>query len=252
LERRANPMSNAILSYPAEFRATEDGDVRKITGRAAVFGELSLDLGGFRERILPGAFAKTLADGGTKKAYWNHNSDRVLGSTKAGTLTLEERADGLHFEIEPPTWAKDHVESIKRGDVDQMSFGFRTIKDRWAKGEDGKVTRDLVEVQLFEVSPVANPAYPQTDAHVRSLDTTRLQELIVQADHDLLDEDGREELRRAIDDLRARTESHHSTEPDLEHHSDEPDGQDEEPEADYSLVDERISDLARLIPGGKR
>lgn len=241
-------MNKAIMTCPAEIRAVSDGDeARKIAGTAAVFNELSLDLGGFRERILPGAFAKTLEEGSTKKAYWNHNSDRVLGSTKSGTLMLEERDNGLYFEITPPEWASEHMESIERGDVDQMSFGFRTVKDRWFKDEDGRVIRDLVEVQLFEVSPVAMPAYPQTDAQVRSVDGHRLQELIVQSEHGLLDEAGRAELRSTIDEIHQRTEAHHSDEPDhaeAEETTPEPDDRDEEL---CARQDERISDMARLI-----
>ncbi len=234
-------MHNALLTYAAEIRAAEEGGKPKITGKAAVFGALSLDLGGFRERILPGAFTKTLKDGSTKKAYWNHNSDKVLGSTKAGTLRLLEEADGLHFEIDAPEWAGEHVETIKRGDVDQMSFGFRTMKDRWHKDEDNKVIRELVEVQLFEVSPVAMPAYPQTDAAVRSLQPQRLQELIVQADHGLIDESGRAELRTIITGLEILAAPHHSSEPDSsesqEHHSSEPDGQQKEgPDPDERFV----------------
>lgn len=244
-------MSNALLTYPAEIRAIKDGEGRKITGRAAVFDELSYDLGGFRERIVPGAFAKTIRDGGTKKAYWNHNSDRVLGSTKAGTLTIEERDDGLHFEITPPSWAGEHVESIERGDVDQMSFGFRTVKDRWHKDEEGKVIRELVEVQLFEVSPVASPAYPQTDAQVRSIEVDRLREMIVKAEHGLLDDTERDELRAALADLQQRAEPHHSDEPDSsessEHHSTEPDGEKASNAEADSKLDERISDVARFI-----
>lgn len=242
-------MKKAVLTCPAEIRADSENDKPKIRGTAAVFNELSLDLGGFRERIMPGAFAKTLEEGSTKKAYWNHNSDRVLGSTKSGTLVLEERDGGLYFEIDPPEWAAEHVESIERGDVDQMSFGFRTVKDRWAKDEDGRVIRDLVEVQLFEVSPVATPAYPQTDAQVRSVDGHRLQELIVQADHDLIDESGREELRSAIVELNERTEAHHSDEPDhakAEETTPEPDERNDE-EDHGAKLDERISDLALFI-----
>lgn len=246
-------MSKAILGFPAEFRAVTEGDKKKIRGKAAVFEELSLDLGGFRERILPGAFGKTLKDTSTKKAYWNHNSDRVLGSTKSGTLILDERDDGLHFEIDPPEWANEHVESIERGDVDQMSFGFRTIKDRWHKDENDQVIRELVEVQLFEVSPVAMPAYPQTDAAVRSIQPQRLQQLIVQAEHDLLDEEGRTELRTMLDELRTRADPpHHSDEPDPAdnaegNHSDEPDEEKTEDVTRTNPIDERINDTARTF-----
>jgi hypothetical protein len=216
-------MKHAVLGFPVEIRAEKNGDTRKIIGTAAVFDKMSEDLGGFREKIAPGAFSKTLSEGGTKKAYWNHNSDRVLGSTKAGTLKLEERKDGLYFEIDPPSWADEHLESIERGDVDQMSFGFRTIKDNWMKDHDtGKVIRELLEVQLFEVSPVAMPAYPQTDAQVRSLETDKLKELLIQLDHNLLDDGGLAELRALFVDVQKRIDANHSAEPDHANHSEEP------------------------------
>jgi hypothetical protein len=240
-------MKNAILGFPVEIRAQKDGEKRKITGTAAVFETLSEDLGGFREKILPGAFTKTLSEASPKKAYWNHNSDRVLGSTKAGTLKLEEREQGLWFEIDPPSWADDHLESIERGDVDQMSFGFRTIKDRWHKDEHGKVVRDLVEVRLFEVSPVAMPAYPQTDAQVRSIETNRINELIVQADHDLLDEESRTELRNILSELQKRVDANHSEEPDPENHSAEPDDQDQNQGDSESKLKERMRLQAAMI-----
>jgi HK97 family phage prohead protease len=249
------------LTFHADIRAAggDGGEEQpKIVGRAAVFNEFSEDLGGFRERIVPGAFTKTLKDGSVKKSYWNHNYDEVLGSTKAGTLTLEEKDDGLYFEITPPSWADRHLETIKRGDVDQMSFGFYTVKDRWAKDEGGKITRDLLEVRLIEVSPVSMPAYPQTDAKVRSIEPRRLQELIAQAENDLIDDKGREELRAALADLRGLVETHHS-EPDQGHHSnDEPDPgttrETDDPPKEHeeagTTIDERIGDLARIIPGG--
>jgi len=212
-------MKRARASYPAEIRAASDG--RTIVGTAAVYGMLSEDLGGFRELIAPGAFSKTLAEGGTKKAYWNHNSDLVLGSTKAGTLSLEEREDGLHFMIDPPVWANPHVESIKRGDVDQMSFGFRTIKDRWSQA-NGEVLRELLEVQLFEVSPVAMPAYPQTDAQARSIPDELLPAVAEAAAPTMTV--WRDEIRALIDER----DAHHS----------QPDQAPLDPEPDHGTTDE--------------
>lgn len=155
-----------------ELRAEvgEDGRQR-IQGYAAVFNAPSEDLGGFREFIMPGAFRRSLAIG-DQRALWNHNSDYVLGRRKSGTLELAEDEVGLRFVIYPPDaqWAKDALETMKRGDVDQMSFGFWVQVDgeEWQKDEAGKIRRTLKEVNLIEVSPVAFPAYPQTSAFVRS------------------------------------------------------------------------------------
>lgn len=151
-----------------EVRNDEDQPPRLI-GYAAMFGEMSEDLGGFRERIAPGAFSKAL--GGDVRALFNHDSNLILGRTKAKTLTIAEDQRGLRIEITPPDTqvARDLMESVSRGDVDQMSFGFRTIKDDWEE-VDGELVRTLVEVRLLDVSPVVFPAYPQTEIALRSMD----------------------------------------------------------------------------------
>lgn len=153
----------------SEIRAitAEDGQ-KKIEGYAAVFNQLSEDLGGFREMIKPGAFTKTLKTADVR-ALWDHNADFPLGRLKAGTLDLSEDSKGLKFTIVPPDtqYARDLLVSIERGDVDQMSFGFFTVTDEWNQ-QDKEYIRTLIEVELFDVSPVTFPAYPQTSAAVRS------------------------------------------------------------------------------------
>lgn len=155
----------------SEVRAVggEAGE-RRLQGYAAVFNQLSEAMWGMRERIRPGAFAKTIQEGDIR-AVWNHDPAHVLGRTKNGTLDLREDEHGLWVEIRPPetNWANDALESIRRGDVDQMSFGFETVRDYW-EGEEGQQIRTLVEVRLFEVSPVTFPAYPQTEISLRSLE----------------------------------------------------------------------------------
>ena len=150
-----------------EFRAASDGEP-EISGYAAVFGELSENLGGFYEQIDRGAFATTLQTADVR-ALWNHNADYPLGRLKAGTLSLSEDERGLAFSLRPPDtqYARDLLVSIRRGDVDQMSFGFRAVRDRWEQ-VGGQVIRTLLEVELFDVSPVTYPAYPTTSAAVRS------------------------------------------------------------------------------------
>lgn len=153
----------------SELRAEGEGEERKLTGYAAVFNQLSEPMWGMREKIRPGAFAKTIGEADIR-ACWNHNSDYVLGRTTNGTLSLREDDRGLWVEIRPPaaSWADGFMESVRRKDVDQMSFGFETIRDYW-EGEEGQQIRTLVEVKLYEVSPVTFPAYTQTEVSVRAL-----------------------------------------------------------------------------------
>lgn len=153
-------------TFAFEFRA--DGDAPKLAGHAALFNT-DADIGGYyTERILPGAFAETIGKDDIR-ALFNHNPDYVLGRNKANTLSLSEDERGLAVEISPPDTqtARDLMVSIRRGDVNQMSFGFYTVDAEW-KTENGRDIRVLKTLQLFDVSPVTFPAYTHTDVSVRS------------------------------------------------------------------------------------
>ena len=157
-------------NFDIEIRAEEEEGKTTLRGYAAVFNSSSKSLGGFVEKIEPGAFKKSV-EGGDIRAFWNHNIDKILGRTKSQTLTLEEDDKGLRFEIELPdtTAGKDAKISVDRGDVDGMSFGFIVPLggDRWDK-KSNPPTRTLTEVELIEVSPVIYPAYPSTTVALRS------------------------------------------------------------------------------------
>jgi hypothetical protein len=154
-----------------KIEAREDGK-RLIRGHAAVFNQLSEDLGGFREQIAPGAFAEAIKTDDVR-ALFNHNADLILGRNLAGTLKLAEDARGLAIELDPPDTqaGRDLLVSMERGDVTQMSFGFsvRPNGQNWGKDDTGQVVRTITRVRLFDVSPVVYPAYPQTDVAVREL-----------------------------------------------------------------------------------
>ncbi len=151
-----------------------EGETKTLVGYAAKFGVRSEDLGGFVESIAPGAFDRAISEGHDVRALWNHNADVVLGRTKAGTLRLFVDEVGLKIETDLPDTqaARDLRVSVARGDVSQMSFGFRTKGDEW-RTEDGVPYRTLTDLDLFDVSPVTYPAYPQTEVSVRALDQAR-------------------------------------------------------------------------------
>jgi uncharacterized protein len=148
-----------------------DGGGMTFSGYAAVFNAPSEPLP-FTERIAPGAFKRSLDARNDIKLLWNHESGTVLGSTRAGTLRLEEDTVGLRVSADlPDTQAgRDAAYLIKRGDVDAMSFGFSVPKggDEWVSADE----RVLNSVRLFETSIVAFPAYAQTagSTAVRGLD----------------------------------------------------------------------------------
>ena len=155
-----------------ELRAVEGGDGMTFTGYAAVFNSPSEPLP-FIERIAPGAFKRSLKARNDIKLLWNHDTGSVLGSTRAGTLKLEEDNYGLRVTaILPDTnLGRDVRTLVQRGDVNAMSFGFSVPAggDSWnAEGTE----RTLKSVRIFEVSVVAYPAYSSTagTAAVRSFD----------------------------------------------------------------------------------
>ena len=157
----------------AEVRVIEleGNDQPTIVGYAAVFDAMSNDLGGFREKIRPGAFTETLERQDDVAALFSHDSSSVLGRRSAGTLRLEQDSVGLRVEIDAPntTIGRDVVESIRRGDLDAMSFGFVVEEEEWARDDEGEV-RTLNSVSLFDVSVVTWPAYPDTSVAVRSME----------------------------------------------------------------------------------
>jgi hypothetical protein len=147
-----------------------EGAPRRLVGYAAVFDTLSEDLGGFRETIEPGAFAKSLKRGDDVLAFIEHQGGlSTLGRVGNGTLRLKEDDRGLLMDVDLPdtTAARDIFELVRRADISQTSFGFRTVTDAW-NVEEGEEIRTLKEVDLKDVSPVAMPAYPTTKIDVRS------------------------------------------------------------------------------------
>lgn len=156
---------------PTELRAMTDDGAPRISGYAAMFNSLSDDLGGFVEQIAPGAFSGSL-ETDDQRALWNHDTNHVLGRRSAGTLELHEDENGLAFTIYPPNTqaGRDALELVRRGDVKEMSFAFtvESPEDEDWKTTQRQLTRTLRRVRLYEVSPVAFPAYPQTSAAVRS------------------------------------------------------------------------------------
>ena len=161
-------LETRFLNTNMSVRASDDGEKGQLLeGRGVPFNELSEDLGGFRERISPGAFDLDQ----TIKSFWSHDTSLILGSTKSNTLRLQERSDGIHFTLDLPdtTTGKNAFESIQRGDVDGVSWGMFVHEDRIDQ-VDGQVIRTVLRGDLIEISPVAFPAYSQTDvsAELRS------------------------------------------------------------------------------------
>lgn len=137
-----------------------------VIGHAAVFNSLSEDLGGFREKIQPGAFDDVL--GNDVRAYFNHDPNYLLGRTEAGTLRLSVDETGLRYELDVPdtTAGRDLKENMRLGNITQSSFAFTIGKDgdAWERAENGADIRTIKKVKrLYDVSPVSLPAYPSAN-----------------------------------------------------------------------------------------
>ncbi|WP_312729728.1 HK97 family phage prohead protease [Enterococcus sp.] len=145
-------------------RDDTENNSRIVTGYAAVFNSRTLLWEGLEEVISPGAFSRALSSSDVR-CLFDHDWSKVLGRTKSGTLRLEEDDRGLKFEVELPntTVANDLIESMKRGDINQCSFGFIPTEETWDYNTD-PVLRTVNEVELFEVSIVSLPAYQDTEA----------------------------------------------------------------------------------------
>ncbi len=149
-----------------DVEARADGKKMRLSGYAAVFNDSSLPLP-FKESIAPGAFRKTLSETPDVRLLINHEG-LPLARTKNGTLKLEEDERGLRFDAQlaDTQEGRDIYELVRRGDVDQMSFAFRVIRQKW---NDDRSTRVLTEVSLADgdVSVVTYPAYPTTTVEAR-------------------------------------------------------------------------------------
>jgi HK97 family phage prohead protease len=148
-----------------EARQAEDGTMT-LRGYAAVFNEASVPLP-FIETIAPGAFRKTLSETPDVRLLINHEG-LPLARTKNGTLTLTEDDRGLYMDaiIADTSEGRDLYKLVERGDVDQMSFAFRVIRQKY---NEDRSQRTLTEVSLADgdVSVVTYPAYPTTSVEAR-------------------------------------------------------------------------------------
>ncbi len=162
-----------LISEGIEIREAENG-TKTITGYAVKWEMKSETLGyfyRFKEQFKKGAFADSLKED-DQRALWSHDTSQVLGRTKNVTLRLTEDDIGLRFELDlpPTTLGNDVYQTIKRGDVDGVSFGFKKLKEEWDESDPDNITRTLLKAKLLEISPVAFPAYPDSTVSARDYD----------------------------------------------------------------------------------
>ena len=161
----------------------EDSGSPHISGYFAVFNSVYNIAPGMSESIAPGAFARTLP-GNDVRALINHDTTLVLGRTKAHTLELREDERGLWGDISinpKDADAMNLYERVKRGDVDQCSFGFEIVGEDAEYHDDGSVHWTITDVNLFEVSACTFPAYDETSISARSAERADLKKRRMEA-----------------------------------------------------------------------
>ena len=204
LERR-------LLTTAFELRTSKTADGMYIGGYAARYNNLSSDLGGFRERILPGAFDKVLDSEPDVVCLFNHNPNFVLGRTSADTLSVRSTSKGLAFDCDMPntSYARDLSESIKRGDIKACSFAFELGDgDEDFAEEDTDQGRMLVRsIRNFKVlhdcSVVTSPAFPGTSVDTRNIVAAEVRSMLQARNDDAAFKADLAKIRQRIDELTA-------------------------------------------------
>lgn len=177
-------MKQEIRQINNNITTTENS--RTVEGYAVVFNSQSEDLG-FFETIHTGAITTETIENSDVLCKFNHIDDKVLARSKygQGSLKLEVDDIGLRYSFEAPKTelGNEILEYLKRGDIVSSSFAF-TVSDeegaeKWTKDENGVLHRDIYKIdQLYDVSPVFQPAYEATSVHARAKDKINESKLI--------------------------------------------------------------------------
>jgi HK97 family phage prohead protease len=167
--RFIKPTASKISAAKRQVTEGENLDgLPVIQGYGAIYDAESSDLGYFREVYKAGCFTESLSN--DIRALVDHDPSKIIGRTASKSLSLYDEPIGLKVEIAPANTqsGRDITESVRRGDVDGMSLGFYVLDDKWSM-KNGMPFRELLKVDLFDVSIVTFPAYESTTAYVRGL-----------------------------------------------------------------------------------
>jgi len=157
--------------WRSDLETRSAGTTRRVGGLGVPYGQWSYLLpGGFVEVVERRALAKTIGDKINVVSRMEHHPEWLLGDVESGTLRLSNEARGLHYEVDLPntTAGNDCYELVRTGRIRHSSMGFQSFEDEFHR--DGSLlVRHLVSIRLTEVSPTAQPAYPDTSTAIRSL-----------------------------------------------------------------------------------
>lgn len=167
MEKRKNYQVRNFRSL--DLNANNEAAEKIISGYFIVFNSETELYEGCFEEIAPESFDNV--DLSDVRALIDHETSKVLGRTKSGTLTLSVDAKGVYGEIkvnENDTEAMNLYYRVQRGDVDQCSFGFNILDEAMETRDDGSYKFTIKAIELFEVSVVTFPAYADTAVEARS------------------------------------------------------------------------------------
>ena len=159
----------SIADVRLEHRESGDGGALRLSGYAAVFDRVA-DIGGmFDEVIRRGAFSRAIEERQDVALLFNHDPNTVMARTSNGSLLLREADTGLWFEAELDPRDPDAqrvVAKVERGNVSQGSFAFDVRTEQWTQDRP-RPLRELIDLNLYDVSPVTYPAYSDTEVYAR-------------------------------------------------------------------------------------
>lgn len=165
-----------FLSVAVEIRATRD-DKMTIGGYAGQFNKLSQNLGGFVERYAPTFWNKSRGDGWPGVlARYNHDDNRLLGTTGGNTLRMSLDDVGALYEVDLDgdiSYHRDLYALVKRGDVRKSSQAFVVFEEEWGTTDQGFPLRTLISGKQVDVAPVNTPAYEDSSVGLRGLGENR-------------------------------------------------------------------------------
>lgn len=199
-----------MIEYRTFKIDSRSADSRTVEGYGAVFDSQSLDLG-FIETIDSNAITEDTIKRSDVFALLNHDEDKVLARSKYGNGSLQLSCDstGLHYRFEAPNTdlGDELLEYLRRGDIDSSSFAFTVKRDKWDKGTDGQYYRTILEIeQLFDVSPVFCPAYPDASCQKRNKPSDYHNYINTIENRDMDNKTKLEQLEEEVKKLRAELE----------------------------------------------
>ena len=192
------------------IEARENGS-RTVSGYGSVFNSQSEDLG-FIETIDPNAITDETIKRSDVFATLNHDMDKILARCKYGSGSLELKCDdkGLYYRFDAPNTdlGDELLEYLNRGEIDSSSFAFTVKRDEWTKGDDGKTYRRILEIdQVFDISPVFCPAYPEAICQKRNKPSDYADKINKLEKRDMDNKEKLNQLEEEIKKLKAEMEA---------------------------------------------